>query len=318
MSAGLSIASRLRSTLGVFKISIMVSIAGFIVEVLIMIIAPSVILLTDILHWSIDLTLEAIFILVVYLASRATKRFLWSAVMIEEMTLVFAISIILSIYGFFFIDYLSTVLKTGGVSTQSLLSALATAIGAVDTLAVYIILSRGFEKYRLEILRFERTHSLIDLVSSILATIGIALTVYTKSYVVELLFTFIAMFFVLHSLLEIISDVFNTLAGRNVDYELRAKIRESLIEQFRNIEIRDVDARKAGSLYVVSVEVLVDPETTVREVHELRNKIIKSVLTLSDLVCHVDVKFYPKWLRRVRYTRAKKRLWFRGSRGKER
>jgi len=318
MSAGLSITSRLRNTLGVFKISIMISIAGFIVEVLIMIIAPSVILLTDILHWSIDLTLEAIFILVVYLASRSTKRFLWSAVMIEEMTLVFAISIILSIYGFIFIDYLSTVLKTGIVSTQSLLAALATAIGAVDTLVVYIVLSRGFEKYRLELLRFERTHSLIDLVSSILATIGILLTVYTRSYVVELLFTFIVMFFVLHSLLEIVSDVFNTLAGRNIDYELRAKIRESLIEQFHGIELRDVDARKAGSLYVVSVEVLVDPETTVREVHELRSRIIKSVLTLSDLVCHVDVKFYPKWLRRARYPKAKKKPWFRGFKGKER
>jgi len=102
------------------------------------------------------------------------------------------------------------------------------------------------------------------------------------------------MFFVVHSLIEVFKDTVKTLTGANIDYELRARVRELIMDGFREVEVENVDARKIGSFYVISVKLLVDPDTTMREIHELRKQIVRNITQLSELVYHVDVKFYPK------------------------
>jgi len=277
-----------------FMISVLLSLVGTLVEVIIVSIAPSIILLTDLLHWTVDTTLEAIFLLVVYLAGKVGKRFPWSTVIIEGVTVILAMIVILGLYGFFFIDYLSSVLETGSVSTSSLVPLTATTIGGVITLTMYIVQRRNYERYKVELLKVDSTHALIDFVASLLASLGIVLTFTTRSYTVELLFTFISMFFVVHSLIEVFKDTVKTLTGANIDYELRARVRELIMDGFREVEIENVDARKIGSFYVISVKLLVDPDTTMREIHGLRKQIVRNITQLSELVYHVDVKFYPK------------------------
>ena len=68
-------------------------------------------------------------------------------------------------------------------------------------------------------------------------------------------------------------------------------------------EVKSVEARRLSSFYVVNIDVYLDPETTLREAHELRRKIVKRVAGLSDTFYHVDVRFYlnqrMRWSRRV-------------------
>jgi len=311
MSSGLSTVYRFKRTFKIFAFTFIVSIAGFIVELSIQVIAPSIILLTDILHWSIDLTLEAVFILVVYLASRISKRFYWSAIILEEVIIILAIIIVFTIYGLFFIDYLSNVAVAGRVSTTDMFSTIGTIAGFIDTLIVYLILRRGYHMYRLEILNIEKTHSLIDLVASTMSTLGIVFTVYTRSLAIELLFTFITMLFVAHSLIEILVDITLTLTGRNVDHALKAEILSILTQRFQDVEFKNVDVRKTGSIYIISVDILVDPDKTIREVHKLRSLITRQVQSLTPHLSHVDVRFYPKFTSKHRVVKPRKRRWFK-------
>jgi len=106
MSRGLGFAHRLRKTLRIFLFVFVLSAIGFVVEMLFQVFSPSIILLTDVSHWAIDLTLEAIFMLVVCLASRVSRRFYWTAIIIEMVAIILAIIVVLAIYGLFFLDYL--------------------------------------------------------------------------------------------------------------------------------------------------------------------------------------------------------------------
>ncbi|ADV65188.1 cation diffusion facilitator family transporter [Desulfurococcus mucosus DSM 2162] len=286
-----SIEARLRSARSGFIASALLSFTGLVLELAVALIAPSIILITDLLHWTVDTVLEAVFLLVVYLASRFSKRFPWSIVMIEGVTVTTAILVILGLYGYIFLDYISSTAE--GVSTRSLIPLVATLAGGVITVAMYIIQRRNYLRYRIELLRVDAAHALIDFIASILASIGIALTYWSGSHSVELLFTFMSMMFVVHSLFEVFKDIVRTLTGSNIDYELRARIKDSLIEDFSNVEVGDVDARKIGSFYVVSAKILVDPDMTMREIHRLRKRIVRSITSCSELIYHVDVKFYP-------------------------
>jgi divalent metal cation (Fe/Co/Zn/Cd) transporter len=61
------------------------------------------------------------------------------------------------------------------------------------------------------------------------------------------------------------------------------------------VEIINAEARKLGSFYVVSVELAVEPDTTVLELHRLRKRVIKTIAGISELIYHIDVKFNPKY-----------------------
>lgn len=293
---------RLRSAREGFIKSAVLSFIGLVIELIIVVIAPSIILLTDLLHWSVDTVLEVIFLLVVYLAGRIGRKFPWSIVIIESISVTLALLVILGLYGYFFLDYLSSIVGIGKVSTSNLTPLIATVSGGVITLLMHVIQKRNYQRYKIELLKLDAQHALIDFIASILASLGIVLTYLSKNYSVELLFTFMSMIFVAHSLFEVFKDVVKTLSGANIDYELRARVKELLIDEYKNknLEIEDVDARKIGSFYIVSVKILVDPDTTINEIHDLRRRITRSIRNSSELIYHVDVRFYPRYKTKAR------------------
>jgi divalent metal cation (Fe/Co/Zn/Cd) transporter len=99
--------------------------------------------------------------------------------------------------------------------------------------------------------------------------------------------------FIIHSLLEILRDIVKTITGSNIDYELSNRLLKKLVNELKGVYVEDIIARKIGSFYIVEARIGVDPYEKLVAIHKLRNKIVNTVIKESDLIYHVDVKFYP-------------------------
>jgi len=311
MGTGSSKSLRLRLE-GAFRaliISFLLSLAGTAVDAIILSLSGGLILMTDLLHWVVDTILEGVLLLVLYLASRLSRRFPWSLVALEGVAVSLGTVIVLIVYGYFFVGYLGSVAESGIPPYVGYLPLVATITGAVITSAVFLIERRSYLSYRVELLSFNSTHALVDLAASAMASAGIVATATTGSYVVELLFTFVLMMFVAHSLLEVFKDNIKAITGSNRVPEMESYLVSRLSElSSERTKVRGVAVRKFGSLLLAEVSVDVNPRVSFLELHRTRKRIVRVVRECSDLIYHVDVRFYLSRGRKhvSRYTRAKK------------
>ncbi len=289
-----SLGLRLRGASRALLLSFLLSLAGTVVGALVFLVSGGLILMTDLLHWVVDTVLEGVLLLVLYLASRLSRRFPWSILMLEGVIVSLGSVTVLATYSYFFIDYLRSIAESGAPSYVGYVPLVATITGATITGSMFVIQRRNYLKYRVEILNFDSAHALIDLAASIIASIGIVVTTTTRSYVMELFFTFILMLFVAHSLLEVFKDNIRAFTGSNRVPDLESYLLTKLTElDPGKAKVRNVIARKLGSFSVVEVSIDVNPRITVLELHKIRRRIIKIVRESSGLVYHIDVKFYP-------------------------
>jgi len=308
-----SLGLRLRGAFRALVISFLLSLVGTVVDFIIFTLSGGLILLTDLLHWIVDTILEGVLLLILYLASRLSKKFPWSLVILEGITVSLGTVIVLIAYGYFFVDYLAAIAESGAPSYVGYLPLLATITGAAITCTVFLVERRSYLRYRVELLSFDSTHALVDLIASVMASAGIVVTAVTGSYVVELLFTFVLMMFVVHSLLEVFKDNIKAITGSNRVPEIESYLIDKLSElNSEKAKIRGVAVRKFGSLLFAEVSIDVNPRVSVLELHRIRERILKVARECSDLVYHVDVKFYPsrsrRYLARSTKTKARKKL----------
>jgi cation diffusion facilitator family transporter len=291
-----SLTWRIEKASRVFAVSALISATGIVVELVVFAVSSSVILLTDLFHWFVDTVLEVVFLFTLLVASRSSRRFPWSTVIVESSLTSISCLVVLGVYFYLFTGYLFSFSETTGISTQNYTPLIATITGGALTVLTYNILSRSYRRYRVELLRVDSLHALLDVVASIVASLGVALAAYTGSLAVEMLFTFILMLFVFHSMIEVFKNNIKAITGGQLNTELSAEIRRRLKEEIsRSVEIINAEARKLGSFYVVSVELAVEPDTTVLELHRLRKRVIKTITGISELIYHIDVKFNPKY-----------------------
>ena len=291
-----SLTWRIEKASRVFAVSALISATGIVVELVVFAVSSSVILLTDLFHWFVDTVLEVVFLFTLLVASRSSRRFPWSTVIVESSLTSISCLVVLGVYFYLFTGYLFSFSETTGISTKNYTPLIATITGGALTVLTYNILSRSYRRYRVELLRVDSLHALLDVVASIVASLGVVLAAYTGSLAVEMLFTFILMLFVFHSMIEVFKSGIKAFTGGQLNAELSAEIRRRLKEEIsRSVEIINAEARKLGSFYVVSVELAVEPDTTVLELHRLRKRVIKTIAGISELIYHIDVKFNPKY-----------------------
>jgi cation diffusion facilitator family transporter len=291
-----SLTWRIEKASRVFAVSALISATGIVVELVVYAVSSSVILLTDLFHWFVDTVLEVVFLFTLLVASRSSRRFPWSTVIVESSLTSISCLVVLGVYFYLFTGYLFSFPETTGISTQNYTPLIATITGGALTVLTYTILSKSYRRYRVELLRVDSLHALLDVVASIVASLGIALAAYTGSLAVEMLFTFILMLFVFHSMIEVFKNNIKAITGGQLNTELSAEIKRRLKEEIsRSVEIINAEARKLGSFYVVSVELAVEPDTTVLELHRLRKRVIRTIAGISELIYHIDVKFNPKY-----------------------
>lgn len=276
-----------------FTYSVLLSASGLLFELLVFALWGSIILLTDILHWAVDTVLEVFALVAVYYALRVGRKFPWGVLVLEGAIMLLSIIVALGVYVFSFIGYIVTEYSAGSVTTTSLLPALGTVAGAVFTLVAFVVQKKNYEEYGLQVLKVDYTHALIDLVASFVSTAGIVAAYYTRSTNVEVMFVFVSMMFIIHSLVEILRDVVKTVTGSNIDHELSMKLYKKLLDELHDVVVNDVVARRIGSFYAVEAKIQVKPDTKISTVHRLRRKIVKKIHEESDLIYHVDVKVYP-------------------------
>lgn len=285
---------RFCSALRGFKISFILSLFGTVVEGLVVFLfAYNIILLADFVHWLTDTTLEGLFLLFVKHASKTHKRYPLGTVIMESILVTIAALAMVIIYGYMFLDYFLTYRLQEVYGIYHPLLSIVTMMGGTLTGITLYIQNKKYKELGLEIIRVDYIHALIDTVAAVLATIGIIVVSYTGNPGLEALFTVLLTLFVFHSLTEVLRDTFKTAISKNVDPELKLRVFDKLVKTYSDVYFRDIDARKVGSFYIVTVHVEVDPKTTIREAYRLRSRIIESIRELSDLIYHVDVLIYP-------------------------
>jgi len=296
-----SVSWRYRRAARTLTIVLILSFFGTLFEAVFAFLSSSIILYTDVLHWLIDTLLEAFTVLSLYLASRVYRRFSWLLLYLESLIALVIISFVVALYLYVFFDYASSVTSSTSayvVSTTNPYLALVTLFGGLITLMSLIKQYRAYRELRLEILKVEYNHALLDTFSSLIATVGVVGTAFTGSLAVELITVVLIAVFVVHSLTSLAQDTVKSIAGSGVDPEIKYRIIEKL-NRLGGIEVGNVDVRKVGSFYVVSITVSLDPNTTLLKIHRLRKKIISLCREVSELIYHVDVVFLPKktWIR---------------------
>ena len=288
------ISSRLKRGCEVIRIVLIVSFVGMVMEFVFAYFSKSMILFTDFVHWAVDTALEFMSMIALYYASKTLRRFSWGVLYMETFLMLITSIAIISFYIISFVDYVNNIIYSANskVTTQNPLLSLVTLSGGFLTLYAFAILRKEYEKLKLEILKSEYTHALIDVVAAFISTIGVVVTALTRNPSTELLTVIAGFFFALHSITNIVEDAARSIIGVEEDKELIYNIKLKLSE-LENVKVKNVDARKIGSFYIVTVDLYVDPYTTLIELNEMRMKIIRMCRSVSEMIYHVDVRFYP-------------------------
>ncbi len=271
------------------------SIIGTVTEFLFAYLSSSMILYTDTVHWIIDTALELFILFSLYFAARMYRRFSWGALYLESISMFILVLGIFIVYGYLFIDYINSFILSSSIkaSTSNPFLSLVTIFGGALTLVSLFIQQRAYKILRLEILKMDYRHAILDTISSIIATVGLYLTSITNSVVIEFTTMIFIMVFIFHSIISYFKDSILSLLGMNIDPELKYELYKS-ISSIDYIDVKDINIRRIGSFYVVRIIVLIDPNTTIAEAHRLRRKILNLCREVSELIYHVDVIFYPR------------------------
>ncbi|AFK51222.1 cation diffusion facilitator family transporter [Thermogladius calderae 1633] len=287
---------RLKWASRVLTYTFALGLLGVLIDSVFVVFLNNIILFTDLIHWVTDSLLELTLLLGLYFASRLSRRYPMGVVVLEStLGLLIALTVV-GVYFYVFYDFLNGLLYASEEAAVNVYSSIATIAGTALTVLAYTTLKKGFEKYNVETLRYESTHALVDVLAGVTATAGILVTSITRSTALEVLFTVVLMMFILHSVQGIVSDSVSLIRGENLDYKMSLAVMNSIQDLLATAgaRVKSVEARKLTSFYVISVEVYIDPLTTIRDAFKLRRKIVKRVVELYDTVYHVDVRFHPE------------------------
>ncbi|MEM4717768.1 MAG: cation transporter [Desulfurococcaceae archaeon] len=286
--------TRFNQALTGFKMSFTLSLFGTTLEaIVVLFLAYNIILIADLAHWLTDTILEGLFLIFLKHASRIHRRFPLGTVIMESILVTTAALIMVTIYGYVFLNYFLTYqLQEIHGMYHPALSAL-TILGGILTGAASYIQGKKYRELGLEIIKVDYVHASLDTIAAVLATIGVIMVSYTGNPGIEALFTVLLTFFVFHSLSEVFRDTFKTIIGKNIDPDLKIKVLDKLMKTFPDLYLKDIDARKVGSFYIVAIHIEVDPKTTIKEAYKIRSRIIENIREVSDLIYHVDVIISP-------------------------
>ncbi|WP_440059249.1 cation diffusion facilitator family transporter [Thermogladius sp. 4427co] len=296
------LAGRLSIASKAIKYSFLLGVLGVVVDFIFVYLFSNIILVTDLTHWVIDSLLELTFIVALYFATRISRRYPFGFVVLE---LTLSLIIAITVTGFYMLNlylYLSQIFNSPSYTVDvNIFSSVATVVGTVLTLASYRVLNTTFNKYKINILKYESKHALLDSLAGIVATTGIILSSVTKSPAIEILFTIVLVVFIFHSMGGIIEDYLRLVYGDTLDYRVAMNVIELLENTLTDkyVKVKRVEARRLSYFYVINIDLYVDPDTTIREAHRLRMEIIRRIIDLYDNVYHVDVRFYPKRIRKI-------------------
>ena len=136
-------------------------------------------------------------------------------------------------------------------------------------------------------------HHRSDAISSIPAAIAIALAhFFPKLDFVDSLGAIVVSFFILHAAWKIIQPTLQELSETGVSKEDQAKIYRMATSLPGILGAHALRTRNAGGVIWADIHIIVDPDMTVREGHDLSHKVrdllVDSDLNIADVVVHLE------------------------------
>jgi cation diffusion facilitator family transporter len=136
-------------------------------------------------------------------------------------------------------------------------------------------------------------HHRADALSSVAVLAGIAATFVNPDwYLADSYAAMVVTYFIIKVGINLVWSAFKELSDTAPDRDVLAKLSECAAEVDGVLQVHDMRARHSGSQIFVEVHIVVDPDQTVRQGHELARNVKRALLDsfpdVTRVITHVD------------------------------
>lgn len=275
-----------------FTISLAANLTGAVLELLALVAFYNAILLADFTHWMLDTIVEVLYIVFVRNLRKSARRFHYGIIVQETLMLTLAGVAVIGAYVILLARHYF-MHKDDLELEYPLWLSVVPVIGGLLNSIVMVIQRENYLRTRLESIKADYKHAKVDVVSSLLASAGIAVVGATRNTAYEVAFVLALSVFVGITSYEILATAYKTMTGKNADQLLASKLKQKIESEIKHGEVECVEASKLGSFYIVTVHTKLPSDLTLREVHEIKEKVVSLAKAESDLIVKVDFLFKP-------------------------
>lgn len=142
-------------------------------------------------------------------------------------------------------------------------------------------------------LEADALHLKTDVYSSLGVAAGMLFIWLTGWSIFDPIFAIIVALFIMKESYDLVSNAFSPLLDSQVDEEEYAELYEEILEltTVKNVKFKRLRSRRSGPSHMIDFILLVDPNMTVKDSHEICDSIedkIQKLYTESDISIHVE------------------------------
>lgn len=185
------------------------------------------------------------------------------------------------IYGFFYPRILP--------DTEIGIKVIFASIAITSILIIYQ--SYVYRKTKSSIVRTDRLHYTIDLLTNIGVVISLYISSYYKAAYVDSVFSIILAIFMVKPAIELITKAFANLMDKEFDEEKKKIIVNIVKAHSEVLGMHDIKTRQAGSKVFIQFHIEFDGETKLKHSHEITEIIIEKLqleFPGADIIIHQD------------------------------
>ena len=142
-------------------------------------------------------------------------------------------------------------------------------------------------------IKADSIHYLSDIFTNIVVIVSLISSSYLDSNHIDIILGVLLMIIVLYSLKNILLESLNILTDRELDDELREKIKSIVLSHTSCLGLHDLRTRDGGSKKFIQFHMEMDPDMTLVQVHRVDDE-ITGALGLLIPECEVIIHMDPK------------------------
>jgi len=134
-------------------------------------------------------------------------------------------------------------------------------------------------------------HLRADVYSSAAVLLGLIVIHYTHFYLIDPIFAIIVGILILKTGIKLAKDSSRSLVDEALPGDYRAKVEEVIEHNFPDVKIKSMKTSKTGTNKNIQLEILMNPDFTLKEAHEVCNKLEHEISILfsdAKIIIHPE------------------------------
>ena len=134
-------------------------------------------------------------------------------------------------------------------------------------------------------------HLWADVYSSAAVLLGLVVIHYTKCYFIDPILAIIVGFLILRTGIKLAKESSRNLLDEALPDNYSDKVKEIIAQDFPNVQIKSIRTSKTGTNKNIQLEILMDPDFTLKEAHDICTRL---ELKISALFCDIKIIIHPE------------------------